>query len=96
MKLKSLLLEKKELDSKAIGYMKQLTARNNHTMARYQLALQLKDKRLMKLYSGIIDIQNAYGSLPSELSKFRQSLEKDLFGQAKRMYSNYDELNKAF
>jgi len=96
MKLKSLLLEKKELDSKAIGYMKQLTARNNHTMARYQLALQLKDKRLMKLYSSIVDIQDAYGSLPHDVSKFRHSLEKELFDKAKRMYSNYDELNKAF
>ena len=96
IQLKTLLKEKKEIDSKAVKYMKQLTDRNNHTFARYQLALQMKDKRLMKLYSGIIDIQNAYGSLPSELSKFRQSLEKDLFGQAKRMYSNYDELNKAF
>ena len=96
MKLKSLLLEKKELDSKAIGYMKQLTARNNHTMARYQLALQMKDKRLMKLYAGIADIQDAYGSLPNDVSKFRHSLEKELFGKAKKMYSNYDELSKAF
>ena len=96
VKLKTLLTEKRELDPKAIGYMKQLTSRNNHTMARYQLALQMKDKRLMKLYSSIIDIQDAYGSLPNGVSQFRHSLEKDLFGQAKRMYSNYDELNKAF
>jgi hypothetical protein len=76
--------------------MKQLTARNNHTIARYNLALQMKDKRLMKLYSSIVDIQDAYGSLPHDVSKFRHSLEKELFDKAKRMYSNYDELNKAF
>ena len=96
VKLKTLLTEKRELDPKAIGYMKQLTSRNNHTMARYHLALQMKDKRLMKLYSSIIDIQDAYGSLPHDVSKFRHSLEKELFGKAKKMYSNYDELSKAF
>jgi hypothetical protein len=96
VKLKTLLTEKRELDPKAISYMKQLTARNNHTIARYNLALQMKDKRLMKLYSSIVDIQDAYGSLPHDVSKFRHSLEKELFDKAKRMYSNYDELNKAF
>ena len=56
----------------------------------------MKDKRLMKLYAGIADIQDAYGSLPNDVSKFRHSLEKELFDKAKKMYSNYDELNKAF
>ena len=96
IKLKTLLTEKKELDSKAIKYMRQLTDRNNHTIARYNLALQMKNKKLMKLYSSIIDIQDAYGSLPMDVSKFRMSLEKELFAQAKKMYSNYDEINKAF
>ena len=96
IQLKTLLKEKKEIDSKAVKYMKQLTDRNNHTFARYQLALQMKDKRLMKLYAGIADIQDAYGSLPNDVSKFRHSLDKELFGKAKKMYSNYDELNKAF
>jgi len=88
--------EAREMDSKAIKYMRQLTDRNNHTMARYQLALQMKNKKLMKLYSSIIDIQDAYGSLPNDVSRFRHSLEKELFVQAKKMYSNYDEINKAF
>ena len=96
VKLKTLLTEKKELDSESIKYMRLLTDRNNHTMARYRLALQMKNKKLMKLYSSIIDIQDAYGSLPMDVSKFRQSLEKELMSQAKRMYSNYDEISKAF
>ena len=96
VKLKTLLTEKKELDSESIKYMRLLTDRNNHTEARYRLALQMKNKKLMKLYSSIIDIQDAYGSLPMDVSKFRQSLEKELMSQAKRMYSNYDEISKAF
>ena len=96
VKLKTLLTEARELDPKAIKYMRQLTDRNNHTMARYHLALQMKDKRLMKLYSSIIDIQDAYGSLPMDVSKFRMSLEKELMSQAKKMYSNYDEISGAF
>ena len=91
-----MLNEAKEIDSKAVLYMRQLTDRNNHTMARYHLALQMKDKKLMKLYSSIIDIQDAYGSLPHDVSKFRHSLEKELFAKAKKMYSNYDEISKAF
>lgn len=96
VKLKTLLTEKKELDSESIKYMRLLTDRNNHTEARYRLALQMKNKKLMKLYSSIIDIQDAYGSLPMDVSKFRQSLEKELMSQAKRMYSNYDEISGAF
>ena len=96
IQLKTLLKEKKEIDSKAVKYMKQLTDRNNHTIARYNLALQMKDKKLMKLYSSIVDIQDAYGSLPHDVSKFRHSLEKELFAKAKKMYSNYDEISKAF
>ena len=96
VKLKTLLTEARELDPKAIKYMRQLTDRNNHTMARYHLALQMKNKKLMKLYSSIIDIQDAYGSLPMDVSKFRMSLEKELMSQAKRMYSSYDEISKAF
>jgi len=88
--------EAKEMDSESIKYIRLLTDRNNHTMARYRLALQMKNKKLMKLYSSIIDIQDAYGSLPMDVSKFRQSLEKELMSQAKRMYSNYDEIRKAF
>jgi iron-sulfur cluster repair protein YtfE (RIC family) len=96
VKLKTLLTEARELDPKAIKYMRQLTDRNNHTMARYHLALQMKNKKLMKLYSSIIDIQDAYGSLPMDVSKFRMSLEKELMSQAKKMYSNYDEISGAF
>ena len=96
MQLKHLITEKKELDPKAIKYMAQLTDRNNHTMARYHLALQMKNKKLMKLYNSIIDIQNAYGSLPMDVSKFRQSLEAEMMYQAKKMYSNYDEIMRSF
>ena len=92
----SFLMEAREMDSETIKYIRLLTDRNNHTMARYRLALQLKNKRLMKLYSSIIDIQDAYGSLPMDVSNFRMSLEKELMSQAKRMYSNYDEISKAF
>ena len=50
IKLKNILLEKKELDSKFIYTISKLTDANNHTRARIELSKMLKNKKLMLVY----------------------------------------------
>ena len=73
-----------------------LTDRNNHTKAREQLAWRMKNKKLEKSYEAIEALNMALGHLPSELSKLRNKLDKELFAQAKKMYSDYDAIHGAF
>ena len=50
VKLKTLLTEKKELGSAYIEKIRMLTQRNNHTMARLELAKLVGSKQHMKFY----------------------------------------------
>ena len=53
IKLKNILLEKKELDSKTIQKVAALTDRNNHTESRMLLAKVMGDKKLFTAYQSI-------------------------------------------
>tara|TARA_R110002051_G_scaffold151237_1_gene223785 strand:+ start:669 stop:962 length:294 start_codon:yes stop_codon:yes gene_type:complete len=96
IKLKDILIEKKELGGAAINVIDTLTDRNNHNIARQQLAWRMKNKKLEKSYEAIEALNIALGHLPSELSKLRNKLDKELFAQAKKMYSDYDAISGAF
>ena len=96
IKLKHILTEKKELGGAVINVIDRLTDRNNHNIARQQLAWRMKNKKLEKSYEAIEALNMALGHLPSELSKLRNKLDKELFAQAKKMYSDYDAIHGAF
>ena len=96
IKLKELLTEKKELGGAVINVIDRLTDRNNHTLARQQLAWKMKNKKLEKSYEAIEALNMALGHLPPELSKLRDKLDKELFAQAKKMYSDYDAIQGVF
>ena len=96
IKLSGLITEKKELGGAAINVIDRLTDRNNHNIARQQLAWRMKNKKLEKSYEAIEALNMALGNLPSELSKLRNKLDKELFAQAKKMYSDYDAIHGAF
>ena len=96
IKLSGLITEKKELGGAAINVIDTLTDRNNHNIARQQLAWRMKNKKLQKAYAAIEDLNVALGHLPQELSKLRAQLDKELFAQAKKMYSDYDAIHGAF
>ena len=74
IKLKNILNEKQELGGAYIEKIRLLTDRNNHTMARYELAKMVGSKQHMKFYQGIIDIQDVVGHLPKGLSDFLPTL----------------------
>tara|TARA_R100000030_G_scaffold526_1_gene545 strand:- start:165 stop:458 length:294 start_codon:yes stop_codon:yes gene_type:complete len=90
VKLKSLLTEKKELGSAYIEKIRMLTDRNNHTMARLELAKLVGSKQHMKFYQAIMDIQDVVGHLPMGLSKVRHEMEKPFMNLLKKKFSNFD------
>ena len=96
IKLKDILIEKKELGGAVINVIDRLTDRNNHTLARQQLAWKMKNKKLEKSYEAIEALNTALGHLPPELSKLRDKLDKELFAQAKKTYSDYDAIQGAY
>ena len=96
IKLKRLLTEKKELGGAIINKIERLTDRNNHNEARRILAVAMGNKKLAKAYAAIEDLNMALGHLPSELSKLRLKLDKELFKHSYSTYSDHDIIVGAF
>ena len=95
IKLKNILTEAKELPQQEIHFIADLTDKNNHNAARLQLAQLMRNRNLEKGYRAIQTLANMFNQM-NELKKAREKLDKILFKQAKRMYSNYDDIYGAF
>ena len=96
IKLSGLITEKKELGGALINKIERLTDRNNHNEARRVLAAAMGDKRFAKAYAAMEELNVALCYLPPELGKLRDRLDKKLFIQAKKMYSDYEQIHGAF
>ena len=96
-KLKNILLEKKDLDSKHIEKISKMTDRNDHLGARTYLSYLLGGTKgkLRQYYDAASQINVVFGHTPPELSKLNQKMEKELYRQLYRKYSNYDEIYDA-
>ena len=94
IKLKDILLEKKELHKNQIQAIGVLTQRNQHNVSRALVAKDLlKDKQLYTAYMRIDDLTDFFGSLPPELFKLRNRMdEKYLKKGLAKMYSNWQDL----
>ena len=95
IKLKNILTEAKELPQQEIHFIADLTDKNQHNSARLQLAQLMRNRKLEKGYRAIETLANMFNQM-NELMKAREKLDKMLFSQAKRMYSNYDDIYGAF
>ena len=95
IKLKDILIEKKELGGALINKIERLTDINNHNEARLELAKQMKMKNLVKAYEALMVLHFTFNQM-NELMHAREKLDKDLFKQAKKMYSDYDSIEGAF
>ncbi len=74
-----------------------LTDDNNHSEARILGAQILKDKKLEKVYTAIKDIHSYFGYLPSELSKLRYEIDKEMFKIAKsKLGDKFEEFKGSF
>ena len=87
--------EAKELDQKSIDFIAKLTHHNNHTRSRLELANHMRDKRLIRAYQGIMYVEELLGD-SNDTSKARYRLDKQLWYKAKKMYSNFDDIFKAY
>ena len=90
IKLKHIILEKKELGGAIINKIDRATDRNDHNEARRILAVAIGNKKLAKVYTAIEDLNMALGNLPPELSKLRIKMDKELFKQSYSKYSDHD------
>jgi len=97
IKLKDILTEKKELDSKTLGYIERMTDTNNHNEARLMLDKSFlgKNSPLVKGYESLKVLHGIFNQM-NELMKAREKLDKMLFNGAKRVYSNYDKIYSSF
>ena len=95
IKLKDILLEKKELNPRFIKDVAKMTQRNNHTLARFQLAKYMGNNKLSKFYAAMEQLNDVFGGYGPELSKLNAKMEKELYKQLVRTYSNYEEIYKA-
>ena len=89
---KKQLNEKKELDSKTIQAVAKMTDSNAHTHARIELAQALRNKRMEKAYRALNELNLYFGGYGPELSKVNQKMEKELYRQLVKNFSNAKEI----
>ena len=92
IKLKNILLEKRELDSKYVKTVIFHTRHNNHTEARIFLSHMMRNKKLLKFYNAMSDLRDVFGGFDGHLSKVNQDMEKELYKQIKKQFSNAKEI----
>ncbi len=90
-----LIAEKKELGGALINKIERLTDSNNHNEARLELAKQMNLKNLVKAYEALMVLHDTFNQM-NELMHAREKLDKMLFTGAKRMYSDYEQIQGAF
>jgi len=90
--VKNIITEKKELSANFVKQIAQMTDRNNHTLARFQLSKYLGNDSLALYYSSAENINKVFGNTPQELSKLNQKMEKELYKQIQRTYSNAKDI----
>ena len=95
IKLSGLITEKKELGGALINKIERFTDRNYHTEARMELAKAMGDKKLVEAYKAI-GVVHMYLKDMNDLNSARDRLDKKLFAQAKKVFSDYDAISGAF
>ena len=95
IKLVGIISEKKELGGAMINVIDNLTDRNAHNMARLTLAKAMGNKILMKNYEALMVLHTKFRDM-NDLTSARNRLDKELFAQAKKVYSDYDAIQGVF
>ena len=88
IKMKNILLEKKELDSTHIEKISKMTDRNDHLGARTYLSYLLGGTKgkLRQYYDAASQINVVFGHTQPELSKLNQKMEKHLYKDIKKQF----------
>tara|TARA_B100000287_G_scaffold417809_1_gene453999 strand:+ start:152 stop:496 length:345 start_codon:yes stop_codon:yes gene_type:complete len=86
------ITEAKKLDQKYLNKIHKLTQRNNHTEARIFLSTMMRNKKLLKFYNAMNDLNAVFGGYGPELSKLNQKMEQELYKNIKKNYANSAEV----
>ena len=92
IKLKDILTEAKRLDDKHLNKIHKFTQRNNHGEARIFLSTLLGNRKLLKFYNAMKDLNDIFGGDGPEQSKLKQKMEKVLYQDIKKKYANSAEI----
>ena len=92
IKLKNILLEKRELNSRFVKEVEQMTDRNNHTEARYYLAHMMRNDKLSLFYSSMKHLNKVFGGNTPEMQKMMKKMEKELYKSIQKTFSNAKEI----
>ena len=92
IKLKNILLEKKEMPANSVKKIAQLTDRNNHTEARRLLSSWMGNDRLMSFYEAMATLNKVFRGYPPELNKLNQKMEKELYKDIQRKFENVKDI----
>ena len=74
---KQQLNEKKKLDQRFLDDIHKMTQKNNHTLARFQLAKYMGNNKLSKFYAAMEQLNDVFGGYGPELSKLNKKMEKE-------------------
>ena len=92
IKLKEILTEAKKLDQKYLNQVHKYTQSNNHTQARIFLTHMMREKKLLKFYNAMKELNDVFGGYGPELSKLNQKMEKELYKAIQKQFSNAKEI----
>ena len=87
--------EGKEFPVNIIKKIQSFTDDNEHNEARILTAKTMKDKKLLSAYEGVEKLHLYFGDLTTELRKIRQQLDKRLFNDVKKKFSNGQDVYMA-
>ena len=88
----NLVSEAKRLDDKHLNKLHKMTQSNNHGEARIFLSTLLGNKKMLKFYNAMKDLNDIFGGDGPEQSKLKQKMEKVLYKDIKKKYSNSAEI----
>ena len=94
IKLKNILLEKRELNPKYVKELSQMTDRNDHLGARTYLSYFLggSKSKMRQYWDAASQINVVFGHTPPELSKLNQKMEKEFYKAIKKKFANSAEI----
>ena len=88
----NLVSEAKRLDDKHLNKLHKMTQSNNHGEARIFLSQMLQNNKLYRFYNAMATLNDILGGDGPEQTKLKQKMEKVLYKDIKKKYSNSAEI----
>ena len=90
------IAEAKELDPKIIDKIGMATNVNDHNGAVILLAKSMREMKIVKMMELLKKMHKEMGHMTNDMIAIRTGMSDELMKKAKKQYSNYNDLYKAF